>query len=155
METTLWFFSPSILQLQNRDLSLLEYQSKYFFQVCFWSPFIQPNYFAVAWTFVTLHANIDSWWITMIRKYFYFISCLPNIWAALPILSVQTLLWGGIFLAPHRRKFNRISKDLGQTSRNISDCPLSTIWARREEGCCDNVRLVVSNIFPPALTLTN
>ena len=96
---------------------------------------------------------------------------MPKYCAVAPILSVQTLVFGGIFLAPLRRKFKMISNDLGQTSRNISllpnnkrlinykstyiqfiqsYSPFLTISASLEFGCCESNWRVDSNLVPPA-----
>ena len=92
---------------------------------------------------------------------------MPKYCAVAPILSVQTLVFGGIFLAPLRRKFKMISNDFGQTSRNISlfpnkrlisnkyqlihsYLPFLTISASLESGCCESNWRVDSNLVPPA-----
>ena len=41
--------------------------------------------------------------------YYTFVAKIPKTSAVCPMLSVQTFVFGGIFLAPQRRKFNTIS----------------------------------------------
>ena len=60
VETTLWFFRPSILQLQNRDFSRLERKVNITEQQTRVEPFISPDDLAVAGTFLARQADIKA-----------------------------------------------------------------------------------------------